>query len=185
MLKTLPVKGRAPMTGYTRARFGPAWTDDTTAAGGHNGCGTRDDVLAAQLTQVTRSGRCRVTSGTETDPYSGTVLHYVRGHSTVDIDHVAALGDAWQTGAQQLSQQQRTALANDPFNLLAVSASVNRAKGDADAASWLPPAKSYRCAYVARQIAVKHRYKLWVTAAERAAMAAVLAKCPGQAVPVT
>lgn len=181
-LAALPVKGRAPLTGYTRARFGPPWTDNSDAPLGHNGCSTRDDVLAAQLHDIVRVG-CAVRSGIVVDPYTATVLHYRRGHSTVDIDHVTALGDAWQTGAQQLSASRRTELANDPLNLVAVSASANRAKGDADAASWLPPRTGYRCVYVARQVAVKQRYALWVTPAERAAIAAVLARCPDQPLP--
>jgi hypothetical protein len=118
------------------------------------------------------------------DPYTGKDLHYVRGGSVgVDIDHVVALGDAWATGAQYWPAARRLALANDPLNLLAVDASANRQKGDADAASWLPPQKSYRCAYVARQVAVKAKYRLWVTAAERAAIGRVLDTCPAEPVP--
>ena len=178
VLAVLAVKGRAPLTGYSREQFGPAWTDVN-----HNGCDTRDDILAAQLTDVTTDGRCRVMSGSEEDPYTNGSLYYVRGRSTVDIDHVVALGDAWQTGAQQLSLASRTAFANDPLNLLAVSVSANRAKGDADAASWLPKQRSYRCAYVARQVAVKARYHLWMTGAEHAAVAAILGGCPSQPAP--
>lgn len=178
LLARLAVKGRAPMTGYTRTQFGPAWSDVN-----HNGCDTRDDILTAQLQRVVKLDSCRVSSGTEVDPYTGVGLSYVRGRSTVDIDHVAALGDAWQTGAQKLTRARRTALANDPLNLLAVSASANRQKGDADAASWLPKVKSYRCAYVARQVAVKHRYSLWVTRAEHDAIARVLGTCPNQPAP--
>jgi hypothetical protein len=185
VLATLAVKGRAPMTGYTRARFGPAWTDATSAPMGHNGCGTRDDILGTQLNDVVRVGRCRVLSGSEVDPYTGGRLWYARGRSTVDIDHVAALGDAWQTGAQQLAPAERVRLANDPLNLLAVSSSANRQKGDGDAATWLPKVRSYRCAYVARQVAVKHAYRLWVTPAEHDAIARVLASCPTQQAPTT
>ncbi|HEY7009563.1 MAG TPA: DUF1524 domain-containing protein [Jatrophihabitantaceae bacterium] len=185
VLKKLPTKGRAPKTGYSRARFGPAWTDYTAAPYGHNGCDTRDDMLGRQLNRVRKSGRCTVLSGDEIDPYTRAALYYMRGRSTVDIDHVTALGDAWQKGAQQLSKAQRTQFANDPLNLLSVSASANRQKGDSDAASWLPKNKSYRCSYVARQIAVKYRYRLWVTKAERAAMQRVLRACPRQNVPRT
>ena len=185
LLAMLAVKGRAPMTGYSRAQFGPAWSDATSASMGHNGCGTRDDILASQLNDVVKSGRCIVVSGSEVDPYTGTALHYVRGHSTVDIDHVAALGDDWQTGAQMLSLAVRTRLANDPLNLLAVQTSANRQKGDGDAATWLPKVKSYRCAYVARQVAVKYSYGLWVTPAERDAITRVLATCPMQQAPTT
>lgn len=179
LLQALPVKGRAPMTGYSRQEFGSPWKDVDG-----NGCDTRDDILAMQLVNVARLDDCRVGSGGEADPYTGAALAYRRGHSTVDIDHVESLGDAWQTGAQQLSLVQRTQLANDPLNLLAVSASANRQKGDADAASWLPRVKSYRCPYVARQVSVKRKYQLWVTRAEHDAIAAILAGCPAQSVPV-
>ena len=73
--------------------------------------------------------------------------------------------------------------ANDPLELLAVDARANRAKGDGDAATWLPPNKSFRCSYVARQVAVKTKYRLWVTQAEKNAIGRVLATCPGQKLP--
>ena len=101
----------------------------------------------------------------------------------VQIDHVVALSDAWQKGAQKLSLTSRTAFANDPLNLLAVKGRLNSQKGDGDAATWLPPLKSYRCAYVARQVAVKAKYSLWVTTAEKAAIKSILDKCPGQLLP--
>ena len=177
------------MTGYSRAQFGPAWTDDVSVADGHNGCDTRNDILRRDLTMVvikpgTRG--CVVATGVLHDPYTSATIHFVRGETTseaVQIDHVVALGDAWQTGAQQLSPTVRTNLANDPLELLAVSGPANDQKGDADAASWLPPNKGFRCYYVARQVAVKMRYRLWVTPSERAAIAQVLATCPGQTLP--
>jgi hypothetical protein len=91
--------------------------------------------------------------------------------SAVQIDHVVSLANAWQTGAQQLSLRVRTNLATDPIALLAVSGAVNQQKGDADAGSWLPPNKAFRCSFVAIQVAVKIRYHLWVTLAEHAAIA--------------
>jgi hypothetical protein len=105
---------------------------------------------------------------------------FMRGATTsaaVQIDHVVALSDAWQKGAQQWSAQRRRDFANDPLELLAVYGPANESKGDGDAATWLPPQKSFRCAYVTRQVEVKARYALWVTAAEQAAMARVLATC--------
>lgn len=183
VLHELPVKGRAPKTGYGRDRFGPDWTDDSSAPEGHNGCDTRNDILAAQLDHVQRPDGCRVVAGDLIDPYTGVDVHFLVGESSVDIDHVVSLSDAWQKGAQQLRPEARVRLANDPLNLLAVSASANRQKGDGDAATWLPKAKPYRCAFVARQVAVKRRYALWVTAAERDAIRRVLAMCPDEPVP--
>ncbi|MFF8993992.1 HNH endonuclease family protein [Streptomyces sp. NPDC014983] len=185
-LRTQPVKGRAPKTGYDRTgKFGPAWSDRTTAPGARNSCDTRDDVLICDLHDVRfRAGsRCIVVSGTLSDPYTGQDTAFTRGPRTslaVQIDHVVALSDAWQTGAQTLTQAQREALANDPLELVAASGPANTHKSDADAASWLPANKTYRCAYVARQIAVKAKYRLLVTLAEHTAMTRVLNTCPGQ-----
>lgn len=183
LLGTLAVKGRAPMTGYSRDQFGQAWADVD-----RNGCDTRNDTLRRDLVRLEikpGTNGCVVLSGdADPDPYSGTLIHFVRGGADeIDIDHVVALGDAWQKGAQQLTAAYRLDLANDPLNLLAVDSSLNRQKGDADAATWLPPNKSYRCAYAARQVAVKAKYHLWVTAAERDAIARVLSTCPAQPVP--
>ncbi|MET8447812.1 HNH endonuclease family protein [Streptomyces sp. NPDC005209] len=178
--ESLAVKGRAPKTGYSRARFGTAWADTDS-----NSCDTRDDILKRDLKEVrfTR-GDCKVSYGLlEPDPYSGKDITYRRGRSQVDIDHVVALSDAWQKGAKYWDPSKRIALANDPLNLLAVDASTNRGKGDGDTATWLPPNKAYRCAYVAAQVAVKKKYGLWVTGAEKAAMKDVLASCPDQKLP--
>ncbi|WP_110241004.1 excalibur calcium-binding domain-containing protein [Nocardioides gilvus] len=176
-LATLKVKGRAPMTGYTREMFGPAWMDTD-----RNGCDTRNDILAAYLsaTQVESNG-CVVTSGVLADLYTGTSIYFYRGHGAlVDVDHVVALANSWATGSSTWSMQQRAALANDPLNLLPVDASANRQKGDGDAATWLPPHKRFRCAYVARQVTVKQKYALWVTRPEAAAIERILATCPGE-----
>ena len=183
LLATLPIKGRAPKTGYDRARFGQAWADVD-----RNGCDTRNDILKRDLTGVTytNSVPCKVQSGTLADPYTGTTISFVRGSGTstaVQIDHVVALSDAWQKGAQQLTPEQRTAFANDPLNLQATDGPTNIKKGDGDAATWLPPNKGFRCEYVARQISVKATYGLWVTQAEHDAMASILGDCAGQLAP--
>jgi hypothetical protein len=186
VLETLAVKGRAPKTGYTRAQFGPAWADVD-----RNGCDTRNDILKRDLTSITyraKTRNCVVESGTLVDRYSGETINFVKGNISsmeVQIDHVVALSNAWQTGAFKLSADQRKALSNDPLNLFAVKGRLNSQKGDGDAATWLPPLKSFRCSYVAQQIAVKAKYSLWVTAPEKAAMVLILAKCPTQKVPVS
>lgn len=184
-LERIPTKGRAPKTGYERAVvFGPAWKDVD-----RNGCDTRNDILARDLAVSSyKPGTrdCVVLTGALEDPYTGKHIDFLRGQGTsnaVQIDHVVALSDAWQKGAQKLSQDQREALANDPLNLLAVDGPTNNRKSDGDAATWLPPLKSYRCAYVARQSAVKLKYGLWMTAAEKNAITRVLEACPGQVLP--
>ncbi|GLF98220.1 HNH endonuclease family protein [Streptomyces yaizuensis] len=187
-LESLPVKDRAPGSGYDRTeRFGPAWSDTTTAPGSRNGCDARNDILARDLTQVTyqAGSACVIASGRLSDPYTGTRIDFVRGprSAAVQIDHVVALSASWQTGAAELTQEQREALANDPLNLLASSGPANQHKSDSDAAGWLPARTAFRCPYVARQIAVKAKYGLWVTSAERDAMNRVLEHCPGQPLP--
>ena len=179
-------KGRAAKTGYTRAQFGQTWADVD-----RNGCDTRNDILKRDLTgQIykEKTRECVVLSGTLIDPFSGETINFVRGNVSsmeVQIDHVVALSNAWQTGAIKLSIKDRTAFANDPMNLLAVKGRLNSQKGDGDAATWLPPLKSYRCDYVARQIAVKIKYKLWFTAPEKEAMVRILKSCPEKALPTS
>lgn len=188
-LGRLEVKGRAQMTGYEPdSTFGPSWSDAGTpgeVAGSRDGCDTRNDILRRDLSSTTlKSGTngCVVLTGTLTEPYGGAAIAWARGpkSATVQVDHVVAKGNAYVTGAQQLSEQQRLDFANDPLNLLAVDGPLNSSKSDGDAATWLPPTKSYRCEYVARQIAVKERYDLWVTAPEKKAMRRVLSACPDQ-----
>ena len=179
-------KGRAPKTGYTRAQFGQTWADVD-----RNGCDTRNDILKRDLTAEVfkeRTRECVVLSGTLIDPFSGETINFVRGNVSsmeVQIDHVVALSNAWQTGAFKLSIKDRTAFANDPLNLLAVKGRLNSQKRDGDAATWLPPLKSYRCDYVSRQIAVKIKYKLWFTAPEKEAMVRILKSCPEKPLPTS
>jgi hypothetical protein len=177
-LGSIPVKGRAPKTGYSREEFGAAWADVD-----HNGCDTRNDVLARDLTGETfkpGTNNCVVATGTLTDKYTGKTISFVRGAGTssdVQIDHIIPLSDAWQKGAQQLTAEQRKLLANDPLNLMAADGPTNGAKSDKDAATWLPPNRAFRCEYVARQTVVKAKYNLWMTQPEHDAIAGILASC--------
>lgn len=176
-LNGLEVKGRAPKTDYARAQFGSGWATV-------NGCSTRDVIMFRDLINVALSDECTVASGLLNDTYTGEPIQYTKDDpSAIQIDHVIALSDAWQTGAQQLSAETRKQLANDPLELIAVSGRQNQIKSDANAASWLPPNKAFRCEYIARQIAVKQKYSLWVTSPEKEAMVSVLQTCPEQAMP--
>lgn len=181
VLDTLPVKGRAPKTGYERSLFGSDW-------GTYDGCSVRELILARDMqSPVFDDDGCSVVTGTLQDPYTNKTISFVRGPQTsqaVQIDHVVALSDAWQKGAQALTPEQRRELYNDPLNLLAVDGPTNNDKGDADAATWLPPNKDYRCRYVARQIAVKQKYSLWVSSSESDAMRRILQTCPTQQLPI-
>ncbi|MHA7158609.1 HNH endonuclease family protein [Glutamicibacter endophyticus] len=176
-LETIDQKGRAPKTGYSRDQFGKGWKDPD-----RNGCDSRNDILARDLRDLTYKGTsdCVVASGKLDDPYTGKQIDFLRGQRTstaVQIDHVVALSDAWQKGAQQWSAEQRLLFANDPLNLLAVDGPANAAKSDKDAATWLPGNKSFRCDYVARQTEVKAKYGAWMTKAEHAAIKDLLTRC--------
>jgi len=178
-LDQLTIKGRAPKTDYAREQFGAGWVSV-------NGCDTRNIILYRDLTNVVTDESCQVQTGTLDDPYSGKTLNFLRGAGTstaVQIDHVIALSDAWQKGAQAMTMTDRIKFANDPLELLAVDGPSNQQKSDGDAATWLPSHVPFRCQYVARQIAVKQKYSLWVTQAEYDAIKRVLGACPGQLLP--
>jgi len=178
-LNELEVKGRAPKTGYAREQFGDGW-------GKQGNCDTRNIILHRDLINTNINEKCQVESGLLHDPYTGKDIQFTRGAATSDdiqIDHVVALSDAWQSGAQLLTFDERKMLANDPLELLAVDGPANQQKSDGDAATWLPSNKAFRCQYIARQIAVKKKYKLWVKPAEKDAMLHILGTCPGQTLP--
>lgn len=178
-LEKLQVKGKAPKTGYERSLFSDGWGDI-------GACDVRNFILKRDLKSVTLRDDCKVDTGVLIDPYTRKTIRFKYGvgtSSAVQIDHVVALSDAWQKGAQQIGANKRYALYNDPLNLLAVDGPTNASKGDSDASAWLPPNKAYRCAYVARQVAVKLKYKIWVIEAEKAAIKRVLSSCPTQKLP--
>ena len=165
------------MASYSRERFGPAWADVN-----HNGCDTRNDILNRDLVhrRWKYADHCEVKTGILHDPYTGRTIHFVRGVGSslaVQIDHIVALGDAWQTGARAWKPARREAFANDRRELIAVSGSANEQKGDDDASEWLPPRVAFDCQYAADQVMIKRTYGLWVTPAEHAALAAALRHC--------
>ncbi len=183
-LASIDVGPLDPVAGYSRLLFGSDWLDPDG-----NGCDARNDILRRDLTGVVlrpRTNACIVERGSLRDPYTGAVAAFERGPETsgeVQIDHVVSLANAWRTGAQAWTVPQRVAFANDPLELLAVLKQTNSDKDGADAASWLPPKADLRCAFVARQIAVKARYRLRMTQREHDAIAGVLATCPIQRLP--
>ena len=177
VLEKLEVKGRAPKTGYSREQFYNGWPTV-------EGCSLRQRIIKREFgnSAVVLDG-CNVVAGEYDEPYTGEHLVFaerVEISKGVQIDHVVALSDAWQKGAQYMDASVRYSMATDPLNLLAVDAAANSKKSDGDAATWLPPNKKFRCQYVARQVSVKYKYALWVTAAEKEAISGVLAGCPGE-----
>lgn len=175
VLGRLEVKGRAPKTGYSREMFYSGWPTV-------EGCSLRQRILKRELGDTAVLDGCTVIAGEFDEPYTGVHMVFAdkKEVSKIQIDHVVALSDAWQKGAQYMSYEVRNAIATDPLNLLAVDGSANQGKSDGDAATWLPSNKAFRCQYVARQISVKYKYGLWVTEAEKEAMEKVLEKCPNE-----
>lgn len=181
-LGRLAVRERVTREDYSRNQFGSGWAS-------RDGCDTRNRILQRDLEEeVLDSDNCTVLSGVlKNDPYTGKTIFFTRGPDTssaIQIEHIVALSDAWQKGAQDLTREKRQQFANDPLNLLAVDGPTNMEKSDSDAAEWLSPQKSYHCRYIARQIAVKIKYILWVTRAEFNAMKRTLQTCPNQVLPI-
>ncbi|MBR3055725.1 HNH endonuclease [Candidatus Saccharibacteria bacterium] len=174
VLGELEVKGRAPKTGYDREQFYGNWPTV-------DGCNLRQRIIRREFGESAVLDGCNVVAGEYDEPYTGEHKVFSTREEIskgVQIDHVVALSDAWQKGAQYMDYAVRNAMATDPLNLLAVDASANGKKSDGDAATWLPPNKKFRCQYVARQVSVKYKYGLWVTEAEKEAILRVLENCP-------
>ncbi len=176
-LAALSVENHKPRDAYHRESFGRAWSDED-----HNGCDTRNDILARDLARVTFRDRrlCVVEKGTLEDPYTGQPIEFIAGKESrkVQIDHVVALSNAWASGASEWTNEKRRTFANDPDNLLAVDGRANEDKGGSDASRWLPPRREFHCPYVTRQLKIKARYSLSVTPEEKQAILKVLGDCP-------
>ncbi|MGM1057903.1 HNH endonuclease family protein [Saccharothrix sp. Mg75] len=168
-LAALTVAPEGKMTGYSRERF-PHWSSQGDS------CDTREVVLQRQGTEVRTDSACKATAGTWTSPYDGVV---VDDAGKLDIDHTVALAEAWRSGADGWTDEQRQKFANDMggLQLIAVTASSNRSKGDQDAAKWKPPVEAYWCTYARAVVSVKTLYALSVDEAERDALASMLKTC--------
>ena len=175
ILEKLEVKGRAPKKGYSREQFYSGWPTV-------DGCSLRQRIIKRELGDSAVLDGCNVIAGEFDEPYTGEHRVFASREeiSKIQIDHVVALSDAWQKGAQYKDYEVRNAIATDPLNLLAVDGAANEQKSDGDAATWLPKNKKFRCQYVARQGSVKYKYGLWVTEAEKGAIMRILSNCPNE-----
>lgn len=178
VLEKLEVKGRSPKTNYDREEFYKSWPTV-------DGCNLRQKIIKREFGDTAVLDGCTVLSGEYDEPYTGEHIIYSSKEeisSGIQIDHIVALSDAWQKGADfdHMTAEKRRELATDPLNLLAVDSKANQSKSDGDAATWLPKNKKFRCQYVARQVSVKYKYNLWVTEAEKDAIKSVLENCPNE-----
>ena len=170
---------------YRRDAFGEAWTDDTTAPGGFNGCDPRNDILDRDLIDKTyvAISRCptAVATGVLRDPYTNATVAFTRGEQTgaeVQIDHLVPLALAWDLGARNWTDVMRVRFANDPANLIAVAGDANQDKGDKQPALWMPPNEAFHCQYAMQFIAVLRGYDLPVDAASAPVLEEAAQTCP-------
>ncbi|MFB6723024.1 HNH endonuclease family protein [Kribbella sp. NPDC056345] len=168
-LNGLTVKAEGSSTGYSRDKF-PHWH---TVSGT---CDTRDQVLKRDGTGVTVDSQCEPTGGRWYSVYDAV---WVTDDSTIDIDHIVPLSEAWKSGASGWTTAKREQFANDLSiaQLIAVTASSNRSKGDKDPSAWKPTNASVHCVYAREWIWVKHTYGLSLQSAEKTALQGMLATC--------
>lgn len=158
---------------YERDAFGDGWADLDS-----DGCETRDEILARDLTNVVTDDGCDVKSGTLHDPYTGQTIHFTDDEWwTVHVDHIYPLAHAWRMGADDWTAEKRLRFANDPINLLAVDGPTNSSKGDSGPGEWVPLTRDYACTYGRKYVRVATTYNLPVTDADRDSLAALLATC--------
>lgn len=180
-VSTLTVRQTDSVSGYDRDLF--QWNKFDEDG---DGCDTRNDILARDLDNISKQNKCVVLSGILDDPYTGDRIDFQRGQSTsskVQIDHIVALSDAWNSGASHWNESELRAFGNDPYNLAAVDGTANTQKSNSSADEWLPANAAARCLYVATQVGVKEHYALTVTQTEAQKMREVLGSCPTQSIP--
>ncbi|MFB6726763.1 HNH endonuclease family protein [Kribbella sp. NPDC056345] len=182
LAKAKVVAKRPDVAGYARKEFGQRWTDSHAGRGGHNGCDTRNDVLADQLddVQLRARSKCVVEAGTLADPYTGRKVAFRKADAAkVQIDHIYPLARAWDLGAAGWKPQRRTDFANDQAaNLLAVDGATNASKGDKGPGEWMPVNRAYRCTWTLRYLKVANAYGLAITRDDQAAAQAITRTCP-------
>lgn len=175
----LPVAAEV-RTGYNRDLF-PHWIDVDG-----DRCNTRYEVLIAEATTTpTVTSPCTLTGGRWYSYYDNV---YWTAPADLDIDHVVALAEAWDSGARNWTTDRRQAYANDLGDvraLVAVTDNVNQAKGDQDPATWMPSYASARCRFIGEWVAVKIRWRLTVDSTEKSALTGYANDCPNETITVT
>jgi hypothetical protein len=174
-LATLEVEAAGSMAGYSRDEF-PHWSDAEEFGweAPDTSCDARDASLIRDGESVEVGEGCDVVSGEWVDPYAGETL---TDSSSVDIDHIVPLANAWRSGADEWDEPLREEFANTPTNLLSTDAGENRSKGDRGPEAWRPPDEGAWCDYSVRWVSVKSEYELSVNEAEKSALEEMLATC--------
>lgn len=166
VLNGLPTVNMDPNSGYSRKGWLPRWQGSP--------CDAREEILKRDGKGVESDSSCRPTSGTWVSPYDNVT---VTDSSKVDIDHIIPLSAASQRGAESWDQAKKSQFANDPENLVAVSQSSNRQKGDKGPSEWMPSNKDYQCTYAENWVKVAQKYQLGLTAEDKASLEQTLSQC--------
>ena len=144
-----------------------------------DGCDTRDEVLIAdsQVPVTTGTSLCDVTAGQWYSPYDGVLTD---NPSDIQIDHVVALSEAWDSGANQWDQAIAIEFGNavgSDDNLQVASRASNLGKSDYDPAEWLPDNTDAICWYVTTWSQIKLDWDLAMDATEYTTVTSILANC--------
>ncbi|MFF3207691.1 HNH endonuclease family protein [Streptomyces sp. NPDC002962] len=143
-----------------------------------DGCDTRKEVILSEAKLAPETGaRCALSGGRWFSEYDQV---WVTAASSLDVDHMVPLAEAWDSGASVWTAARREAYANDQgasASLIAVSGSSNRSKSDKDPADWLP-VEGFRCEYASAWVATKLRWQLPADSAERDALTRLAEVCP-------
>jgi hypothetical protein len=163
---------------YDRDAWAPSGWGDADGTG----CTTQQDVLIRDTepeSQVVDDDGCTLIYGTAVDPYTGEFVEHDRdatdfNRTPFDIDHVVPIGEAHRSGGAHWDDETKQEFYQDKDNLLAVVASENQSKSDADVNDYLPPNQALYCDYVATTVLVKHKYDLTMDQAEHDVATSVL-----------
>lgn len=163
-------------SGYNRDLF-PHWSDASDygwPVEPSDSCDARDAALYRDGENVTMTDSCTELDGTWVDPY-GAGKYDATGD--IDIDHMVPLANAWRSGADDWTTDERETYANDPLVLVASDDSLNQSKGDSGPEEWRPPVEESHCNYAVRWTFVKEKYDLTITASEKSTLNSMLAGC--------
>jgi hypothetical protein len=162
---------------YDRDSFGN-WIDSDL-----NGCNTRNEVLLAEAINAPKIGsKCVLSGGKWLSPYDGKYHDRV---TSLAVDHLVPLKEAWRSGASNWSSEQREAYANDLEDsraLNAITSGLNASKKDKDLKSWLP--ERGKCEYIESWVAIKARYSLSVDEGEMAVIKKYYKSCSIESISV-
>lgn len=162
---------------FDRESFG-SWIDADM-----DGCNTRNEVLLAEAINAPKIGsKCVLSGGKWLSPYDGKYHDRV---TSLAVDHLVPLNEAWRSGASNWSAEQREAYANDLEDsrvLNAITSSLSAAKKDRDLKNWLP--EKGKCEYIEAWVAIKARYSLTVDEGEMAVIKKYYKSCSIESISV-